>query len=52
MIGQLNINSIRRKFEMLTSLITNETDVVLLSETKTDEKFPLEQFLIQVFQNR
>ena len=52
MIGQLNINSIRHKFEMLTSLITNEVDVVLLSETKTDETFPLEQFLIQVFQNR
>ena len=34
MIGQLNINSIRNKFEMLTSIITNEIDVLLLSETK------------------
>ena len=34
MIGQLNINSIRNNFEMLTSIITNEIDVLLLSETK------------------
>ena len=49
MIGQLNINSIRNKFEMLTSLIANEIDVLLLSETKLDETFPLEQFLISGF---
>ena len=36
-------------FEMLTSLIANETDVLLLSETKLDETFPLEQFLISGF---
>ena len=34
---------------MLTSLIANETDVLLLSETKLDETFPLEQFLISGF---
>ena len=45
MIGQLNINSKRNKFEMLTSLITNEI-VFLLSETKIDETFLLGQFLI------
>ena len=28
MIGQLNINSIRNKFEMVTSLITNEIDAL------------------------
>ena len=49
MIGQLNINSIRNKLEMLTSLITNEIDVFLLSEIKIDETFPLEQFLISGF---
>ena len=49
MSGQLNINSIRNKFEMLTSLIANEIDVLLLSETKLDETFPLEQFLISGF---
>ena len=34
---------------MLTSLVTNEIDVLLLSETKKDETFPLEQFLISGF---
>ena len=34
---------------MLTSLIPNEIDVHLLSETKLDETFPLEQFLISSF---
>ena len=34
---------------MLTSLITIEIDVLCLSETKTDEPFPLEQFLISGF---
>ena len=48
MFGQLNINSIKNKFEMLT-LIANEIDVLLLSETKLDETFPLEQFLISGF---
>ena len=34
---------------MLTSLTTNEIDVLLLSETNTDETFTLEQFLISFF---
>ena len=49
MIGQLNISSIRKKFEMLTSFIESEIDILLLSETKLDETFPLEQFLISGF---
>ena len=49
MIGQLNINSIRNKFEKLTSLKANAVDVLLLSLTKLDETFPLEQFLISGF---
>ena len=34
---------------MLTSLIANEIDVLLLSETKLDKTFPLKQFLISGF---
>ena len=34
---------------MLFSLITNEIGVLLLSETKTDETFPLKQFVISGF---
>ena len=51
MIGQLNISSIRNKFEMLTFLITNEIDVLLLSETKMEENFPQKSFLFPVLQN-
>ena len=39
LIGQLNIDSMRNKFEMLTPLITNKIDVLLLSETEI-ETFP------------
>ena len=49
MIRQQSINSIINKFEMLTSLTTNEIDVLLLSETKIDKMFPLEPFLISGF---
>ena len=48
MIGQLNINSTRNKFEMLTSLITSEIDFLLV-ETKIDETLPSEQSLISGF---
>ena len=34
---------------MLTSLIANKIDVLLLSETNTDKTFTLEQFLISCF---
>ena len=34
---------------MLTYLIANEMHVLLLSETKLDKTFPLEQFLISDF---
>ena len=49
MFQQLNTNSIRNKFEMLTSLTTNGKEILFLSETKADETFPLEQFLISGF---
>ena len=46
MIGQLNISYIRNKFEMLTSLIANKRDALLLSETKLDKMFPMKHFII------
>ena len=52
MIGQLNINSVRNKFEMPTSLITNEINLLLLWKTQIDEKFPLEQFIVSWFPKR
>ena len=46
MIGHLNINSIRSKFEFLKDLIGNNIDVLLISETKLNDSFPPGQFMI------
>ena len=45
-IGHLNINSIRSKFEFLKELIDNNIDIFLISETKLNYTFPSGQFLI------
>ena len=45
-IAHININSIRNKFEMLEAAITDKTDILLISETKLDSSFPVNQFLI------
>ena len=47
LIGHLNINSIRNKFDMLVDLVKDNLDVILLSETKIDASFPDSQFIIQ-----
>ena len=39
--GQINIKSIRNKFELFFSLVSNNTDVLLISETKIDNAFPV-----------
>ena len=39
-IGHININSIRNKFEPLVGIINNNLDILLISETKTDDTFP------------
>ena len=47
--GQLNINSLRNKFDMLSQLIKGFVDVFMLSETKLDDSFPEGQFFIDSF---
>ena len=49
-IGHLNINSIRYKIEFLKELIGNNIDILLVSETKLNETFPISEFLMDVFQ--
>ena len=39
-IGHLNVNSLRNKFEMLEELIKDKIDIFLISETKLDSSFP------------
>ena len=45
-IGHLNANSVRNKFTVIEELIKGKTDIGLISETKTDESFPNQQFKI------
>ena len=47
LIGHLNINSIRNKFEFFANQIKGNLDIALISETKIDESFPINQFLLE-----
>ena len=38
--GQININSIRNKFEQLIFIFSNKIDILMVSETKLDDTFP------------
>ena len=49
LIRDININSIRNKFEPLVSFINNNLDILMISETKIDDTFPHLQFLIKCF---
>ena len=46
-IGHININALRNKFEILVSLVKDKLDIVLISESKIDDTFPKNQFLIE-----
>ena len=48
-IDQLNINSLRNKFDFLSSQITKYVDILLLPETKLDDLFPAGQFSVNVY---
>ena len=40
-IAHLSINSVRNKFEMLKEVVGNKIDILLISETKLEDTFPL-----------
>ena len=48
-IDHININSVRYKFESLFDLVNTNLDVLVISETKTDEMFQEPQFIIEGF---
>ena len=48
-IGQININSVRNKFEMLKELVKENIDILLISETKIDKSFSTAEFEIDNF---
>ena len=48
-VGQLNINPIRNKFDLLVPAVVRNLDILLITETKTDSSFPKAQFEIDGF---
>lgn len=46
-IAHLNINSIRNKFEALKQLVNGKIDILVITESKIDSSFPLQQFRIE-----
>ena len=46
-IGNLNINSTSNKFDNLKLIIQGKIDILVITETKTDSTFPLNQFAMQ-----
>ena len=46
-IGHLNINFIENKFNSLVSLVKDRLDIFMVSETKIDDSFPENQFIIE-----
>ena len=49
--AHINTNSIRNKFDMLASQVKGNADVVIISETKLDGTFPVDQFVLERFSN-
>ena len=48
-VANLNINSIRNKFDNLSELIKDKVDILIVTETKVDDSFPASQFKIDGF---
>ena len=50
-LAHLNINSIRNKFSCLKELVSDDIDVLVIEETKLDETFPENAFMIPGYKN-
>ena len=48
-MGHLNINSVKNKFDALTYIIDNNIDLLLISETRIGDSFPIAQFQMKGF---
>ena len=48
-MAQINVNSIRNKFDTLMTGIQNKVDILLIFEKKLDETFPTRQFSFEGF---
>ena len=45
-IAHLKINSIRNKFDMFVEQVKGNIDILMISETKIEDSFPIGQFII------
>ena len=45
-VRQININSIRNKFDPLMVVVAGNIDILLITETKIDSTFPVNQFYL------
>ena len=48
-VAHLKINSLRNKFDSLISQMTGSIDILMMSETKLDDSFPIAQFIMEGF---
>ena len=48
-IGHININSPRNKFELVAEMVQDEVDLLMISETKLDSSFPNAQFYMKSY---
>ena len=48
-VGQLNINSLKNKLEGLKLIVKGNIDILIITESKLDDTFPINQFIIQGF---
>ena len=44
-VANLNINSTRNKFEQLKYIVNKNVDILVITETKIDDTFPVAQFI-------
>ena len=47
--GHVNINSLRNKFELLTEIVGEKVDLLMISETKLDSSFPNAHFYMKSY---
>ena len=45
-VGQININSIRNKFDNLMAVVSGNIDILMITETKIDSTVPVNQFYL------
>ena len=49
LIVRKNINSIRNKFDMLSTMLKDNIDILMVSKIKLDSCFPQTQFIIEEY---